>query len=126
MLKVVDERLKRKVGDYVDEEEQYGFRKGKGKKSATFVLRKIMKRSNEKQKRSIHVFHRFEKAFDTVKHDYLKTWSLKRTAEQKIFVRIGEDVSEWFNEEGGVTQGRVLSPELFSLCTQLVMEERTE
>ena len=37
VLEVIDERQKRKVAKYVDEE-QYDFRKGKGPRNAVFVL----------------------------------------------------------------------------------------
>ena len=135
ILKVIDERLKRKVVDYVDEE-QYGFRKGKGTRNATFVLRTIMERSIEKQKDLYLCFVDFEKAFDTVRHgllmDTLRKYGVDGADirmlaqlywQQRAVVRVGEETSEWVNIERGVRQGCVLSPDLFSLYTQLVMEE---
>lgn len=138
VLKVIDERLKAKVAEHVDEE-QYGFRKNKGTRNAIFVLRTVIERAIEKQKDLYLCFIDFEKAFDTVKHDYLIE-TLKRYGvdgrdlrlltqlywEQKAVVRVGDDVSEWFCIEKGVRQGCVLSPDLFSLYTQLVMEELRE
>ena len=138
ILKVIDERLKAKVRDYVDEE-QYGFRKNKGTRNAIFVLRTVIERSIEKQKDLYMCFVDFEKAFDTVKHDCLIE-TLKRYGvdgrdlrvlsqlywEQKAAVRVGEEASEWFRVERGVRQGCVLSPDLFSLYTQLVMDELVE
>ena len=49
ILKVIDERLKRKVMEYVDEDKE-GFRRRKGTRYATFVLRTIMEMVIEKQK----------------------------------------------------------------------------
>ena len=118
------------------DEEQYGFRKGKGTRNATFVLRTVIERAIEKQKDLYLCFVDFEKAFDTVKHGCLMETLRKFGVDgadirvlmqlywdQKAVVRVGDDVSEWVNIEKGVRQGCVLSPELFSLYTQLVMEE---
>ena len=138
VLKVLDERLKGKIAEHVDEE-QYGFRKGKGTRNAIFVLRMIMERLIEKQKDIYMCFVDFEKAFDTVKHNCLIE-TLKKYGvdgrdirvmaqlywQQKAVVRIGEDSSEWINIEKGVRQGCVLSPDLFSLYTQIVMDELAE
>ena len=41
VLKVLDERLKVKVSEHVDEE-QYGVRKEKGTRNAIFILRTII------------------------------------------------------------------------------------
>ena len=78
----------------------------------------------------------FEKAFDTVKHGCLMETLRKFGVDgadirvlmqlywdQKAVVRVGDDISEWVSIEKGVRQGCVLSPDLFSLYTQLVMEE---
>ena len=81
----------------------------------------------------------FKKAFDTVKHDCLIE-AFERSGvdgrhlkvltqlylEQKLAVRVGEEVSEWFCVERGVRQGCVSSPDLFSLYNQLVMDELVE
>ena len=43
--------------------------------------------------------------------------------EQKAVVKIGDDRSNWIKIDKGVRQGCVLSPDLFSLYSQLVMDE---
>ena len=121
LLKVLDGRLKRKVDEHVDEE-QYGFRKGKGTRNAIFVLRTIIERSIEKQLALYICFVDFEKAFDTVKHDCLievmKKYGIDQADirmmaelywKQRAVVRVGEEVSEWINIKRGVRQGCVLS-----------------
>ena len=121
------------------DEKQYGFRKGKGTRNAIFVLRTVIERAIEKQKDLFMCFIDFEKAFDTVKHDCLME-TLERYGvdkadirimarlywEQKAVVRVGDEVSEWINIERGVRQGCVLSPDLFSLYTQMAMDELDE
>ena len=41
--------------------------------------------------------------------------------QQQTAVRIGQDMSEWVNIARGVRHGCVLSPELFSLYTEMIM-----
>ena len=138
ILKVIGLRMKNKIEQYVDDE-QFGFRKGRGTRDAILVLRCIMERALEKQKDLYMCFVDFEKAFDTVKHGMLLE-TLRRYGvdgadirliaklywEQKAVIRIGDEKSGWVNIEKGVRQGCVLSPDLFSLYTQLVMDELAE
>ena len=77
-----------------------------------------------------------EKAFDTVKHgqmvETLKKYGVDEKDirliknlywNQRAVVKVGDDTSEWIEIQQGVRQGCVLSPDLFSLYTQLVMNE---
>ena len=86
VLKVIGLRVKGKVEQYVDEE-QYGFRKGRGTRNAILVLRSIMERALEKQKDLYMCFVDFEKAFDTVKHGQMVE-TLKRFGVDGADVRI--------------------------------------
>ena len=70
LLKVLELRLKNKIEQYVDEE-QFGFRPGKGTRDAKLMLSCIMERALEKQRDLYMCFVDFEKAFDTVKHELL-------------------------------------------------------
>ena len=132
VLKVIDERLKSKVEETTDES-QFGFKRRKGTRNAIFVLRMIMERAIEKQKDLYMCFVNLEKAFDRVKHELLID-TLRRIGadvrlltnlywEQKAVVKIGDDRSDLIKIERGVRQGCVLSPDLFSLYSQLVMDE---
>ena len=138
VLKVIDERLKRKVAEFVDEE-QYGFRKGKGTRNAIFVVRMIMERLIEKQQDIYMCFVDFEKAFDTVRHEELVNTLVRYGVdgadlrvlkelywEQRAVVRVGDERSESVSIRRGVRQGCVLSPDLFSLYTQIILEEMSE
>ena len=53
------------------DEEQYGFRKGKGTRNAIFVVRTVMERLIEKQQDIYMCFVDLEKTFDTVRHKEL-------------------------------------------------------
>ena len=137
VLKVIDERLKSKAEETTDEA-QLGFRRRKGTRNAIFVLRRrmIMERAIEKQKDLYMCFVDFEKAFDRMIHELLID-RLRRIGadeadvrlltnfywEQKAVIKIGDDRSNWIKIEKGVRQGCVLSPDLFSLYSQLVMDE---
>ena len=135
VLRVIDERLRRKVEETVDRA-QFGFRKGKGTRNAIFVLRTIIERSIEKQKDLFMCFVDFEKAFDTVRHEVLVERLRMLGVDpadlrvmtnlywgQRAVVKIGDDKSDWVKIERGVRQGCVLSPDLFSLYSQAVMDE---
>ena len=138
VLKVLDRRLKRKVEEIVDKT-QFGFKKGVGTRNATFMLRTVMERAIEKQKDLYMCFIDYEKAFDTVRHELmverLKRWGVDAADlrvlsnlywGQKAVVRIGEERSGWMDIQRGVRQGCVLSPDLFSLYSQAVVDELEE
>ena len=95
-----------------------------------------MERAIEKQKDLYMCFVDFEKAFDRLKHELLID-RLRRIGEdeadvrmltnlyweQEAVVKIGDDRSDWIKIEKRMRQGCVLSPDLFSLYSQLVMDE---
>ena len=134
LLRVVMSRLKGKMNERVLEE-QHGFRKGTGTNSAIFALRMIIERSVEMQKTVYLCFVDSEKAFDTVKHEELVN-ILKSTGmdgkdtrlignlywNQKAAVRIENKVTDRTEIKRGVRQGCVLSPDFFSLYSQVVMD----
>ena len=135
ILKIVNERMKRKVEETVDNV-QFGFRKGLGTRNATFMLRTVMERAIEKQKDLYMCFVDYEKAFDTVRHEQmmekLATLGVDRADlqllanlywEQRAVVRIEEDRSGWIDIRRGVRQGCVMSPDLFSLYSQTIITE---
>ena len=95
----------------------------------------IIERSIEMQKTVFLCFVDFEKAFDTVEHEELVK-ILESTGmdgkdtrlignlhwNQKAAVRIENEVTDWTEIKRGVRQGCVLSPDLFSLYSQVVMD----
>ena len=100
------------------------------------MIRTITERCIEKQKNLFMCFIDLEKAFDTVKHEKLIETLRKFMVDdkdlrlitnlywqQRAVVKVGDEASEWIDIQQGVRQGCVLSPDLFSLYTQLVMDE---
>ena len=138
VLRVLRARLKRKIEENLTQE-QYGFRSGKGTTNAIFSLNMIIERAVEKQKDLYLCFVDFEKAFDMVKHEEMSRMLedigvdgkdirliVNLYWDQKAAVRIENEKTEWVKIERGVRQGCVLSPDIFSLYSQKVINEIEE
>ncbi|KAJ4432752.1 hypothetical protein ANN_21390 [Periplaneta americana] len=110
------------------EEEQFGFRKGKGTRDAIGLLRTIGERYLEKNKEVYIVFMDLEKAFDRVDWNKLieilkkigLDWKERRLfsnlyMKQRVNVRIGEEMSVRSERGRGVRKGCPLSPILFNI-----------
>ena len=119
--------------------ESVGFRKNKGTRNAVCVIRTLAERSIEIQRNFYAVVIDYEKAFNRVKHHEImkdleqigvdqKDRRLLETLywEQIVAVSIDGDLSEWINIKHGVRRGCVLSPDLFSLCTELILGKGIE
>ena len=135
LLRVIRERIKRKIEESLTEE-QYGFRRGKGTNNAIFALRVMLERSVEMQKDIYLCFVDFEKAFDTVRHedmiDILRGIGLddkdvriieKLYWDQEAAVKIGQERTAWVKIKRGVRQGCILSPDIFSVYSQIILQE---
>ena len=138
ILRVIRKRMNGKIEERLDEK-QYGFRKGKGTRNAIFILRMIIERSLEMQKDVYLCYIDFAKAFDRVKHEDMmemlgeigidgkdKRMIMNLYWNQKATVQIGEEQTEWVEIKRGVRQGCVLSPDLFNLYSQKMIEELDE
>ena len=107
---------------------QAGFRQGRGCTDQVFTLRSIINKHLDKDKKVYCAFMDLEKAYDRVVREELwKVLSVYGLDEQliqgvkslycesKACVRVGEELTDWFDISMGVRQGCVMSPSLFNL-----------
>src|SRR5437867_1832385 len=141
--------IERQLGD-----SQMGFRKGKGTRDAIFQLRMISERVTQmnrekefqgkkkkkvKKKKIYLCFVDYQKAFDRVRHDKLAEVMVKAGIpdlerrliinlywRQHAAVRWDGEVSREVGVERGVRQGCVISPMLFNLYSEFMIQEAME
>ena len=107
---------------------QAGFRKGRGTRDQIANIHWIMEKLREYQKNIFFCLIDYTKAFDYMDHN--KLWkileemgipvhltSLLRNlyAGQEATVRTGHGITDWFQIEKRVCQGRILPPYLFNM-----------
>ena len=118
---------------------QCGFMEGKGTANAIYILRQIIERTLEVNKDPYVCFIDYTKAFDRVRHEAIITILQQLNIdgkdrriikniywEQKAAVRVEEETSNFQNIKRGVRQGCVLSPDLFSLYSEMIMRQIEE
>ena len=113
---------------------QAGFRKGRGTRNQIANIHWIIKTAREFQKNIYFCFTDYAKAFDCMDHN--KLWkTLKEVgitdhltcllrnlyASQEATVRSGHGTTDWFQIKKGVHQSYILSPCLFNLYTEYIM-----
>src|SRR5437899_2077284 len=141
--------IERQLGD-----SQMGFRKGKGTRDAIFQLRMISERITQmnrekeikgkmkmkmKRKKIYLCFVDYQKAFDRVRHDKLAEVMVKAGVpdlerrliinlywRQHAAVRWDGEVSREVGVERGLRQGCVISPMLFNLYSEFMIQEAME
>ena len=117
-------------------EEQGGFRRGRGCVDQVFAMRQVCEKYLDKGKDVYWAFMDLEKAYDRVDREAL--WKvmgmygvegrLLRAVKSlyvnsRACVRVGNEMSEWFDVGVGVRQGCVMSPWLFNLYMDGVVRE---
>ena len=138
MLKIILNRLK-PVAENIIAEEQAGFRAGRSTNEQIFNLRIICEKHLQHQQDLYHVFIDFKKAFDRVWHAAL--WATMRkyninTNLVRIIEKLYEQATsavllngtkgDWFRTTVGVRQGCLLSPTLFNIFLERIMEDALE
>ena len=140
ILRIILARVRNKINPEI-RWEQFGFQKNKGTRNAIFVMRTLAEteRSIEVQKDIFAIFIDYEKAFDKVKHEEImkdlrtlqvddKDLRLLRNLYWKQIAAIsidGEVSEQWTAIKRGARQGCVLSPDLFSLYSEIIMRKVT-
>ena len=114
---------------------QAGFRKGRGTTVQIDNIRWIIEKAREFQKNIYFCFIDYTKAFDCVHHNKLwkilkelgipdhLTWLLRNLyAGQEATVRTRHGTTDWFQSGKGICQGGILSPCLFNLYAEYIMQ----
>ena len=132
---ILAERV-RKITESLMDDEQGGFRKGRGCVDQIFALKQVCEKVREKGGKVYLGFMDLEKAYDRVNREAL--WQVLRMYGvsgkllngiksmydgSKACVRVNGSLSEWFDIDSGVRQGCVMSPWLFNVFMDGVMKE---
>ena len=138
MLKILLNRLKPQA-EWIIAEEQAGFRAGRSTTEQIFNLRIICERYLQHQQDLYHVFVDFKKTFDRVWHAAL--WAtinlyningniikliknLYNKATSAVY--LNNSIGDWFKTTVGVRQGCLLSPTLFNIFLERIVEDALE
>ena len=134
MLKILQAMLEQYVNHELPDV-QAGFRKGRGTRDQIANIHWIIGKAREFQKNIYFCFIDYAKAFDCVDHN--KPWKILKEmgipdhltcllrnlyAGQKATVRTGHGRMDWLQIGKGVYQGCILSPYLFNLYAEYIMQ----
>uniref|UniRef100_A0A8D8RMY9 Craniofacial development protein 2 n=1 Tax=Cacopsylla melanoneura TaxID=428564 RepID=A0A8D8RMY9_9HEMI len=134
LLNIIKNRLRDKVEERLDDD-QFGFRRGKGTREAILALRQILEKRIEKDKKTFLAFVDLEKAFDTV--DWKLLFKTLHEAEihwkdRRFILNLYKSQTTIIDVNGtrkearirrGVRQGCPLSPYLFNLFIETALNE---
>ena len=133
MFKILQARLQQYVNcEYADVQE--GFRKGRGTRDQIASIYWIIEKARAFQKHIYVCFIDWAKTFDCVNHK--KLWEILKEmgipdhltclrnlyAGQEATVRNGHGTTDWFQIGKGLSQGCILSPCLFNLYAEYIMQ----
>ena len=114
---------------------QVGFRKGRGTRDQIANIRWIVEKAREFQRNIYFCFIEYAKVFDCVDHN--KLWKILQEmgipdhltcllrnlyAGQEATVRTGHGITDWFQIGNGVCEGYILSPCLFNLYAEYIIQ----
>ena len=134
MLKTIQARLQQYMNSELPDV-QTGFRKARVTRDQIAIIRWIIEKAGEYQKNIYFCFIDYPKAFDSVDHnklwkilqekgmpDYLTHLLRNLYAGQEATVRTGHGTTDWFQIGKGVRQGYILSPYLFNLYADYIVQ----
>ena len=133
--KILNDRM-RSITEGRIMEEQVGFRPGRGCMENVFVIRQLAEKMLERGKRLYAAFLDLDKAYDRVWRtglwEALKQYGVEGRllkAVQGLYkdseatVKVGEEMTDWFEVQRGVRQGCPMSPWLFNIYLDRVLKE---
>ena len=122
--------------EQVTSDRQYGFRPNRGTTDAIFVVRQLMQKSKERNLNLHYHFIDFKSAFDTIWRQALWRMMARIGVNKTVIeviknmyeksqctVNVDGKMTDWFEVTVGVRQGCLLSPTLFNLFLEFVMDE---
>ena len=134
MLKILLARLQQYMNRELPDV-QAGFRRGRGTRDQIAKIHWIIKKAGEYQKNIYFCFIDYTKVFDCVDHnklwkilqemgipDYLTCLLTNLCAGQEATVRTRHGTTDWFQIGRGICQGCILSPCLFNLYAEYIMQ----
>ena len=134
MLKILQVGLQQYVNCELPDV-QVGFRKDRGTRDQIASIRWIIIKAREFQKNIYFCFINYAKAFDCMDHN--KLWKILQEmgipghltcllrnlyTGQEAIVRTGHGTKDWFQIGKGGRQGGILSPCLFNLYAEYIMQ----
>jgi hypothetical protein len=136
--RIILKRMRNKINPEIADE-QCGFVADKSTSNAIFILRTLVERSIEVQVDLYLCFIDYTKAFDKVKHNKMleimnrinidgKDLRIIKNLywEQTAAVRIDNEIGPFQQIKRGVRQGCIISPDLFSLYSEIIMRHITD
>lgn len=134
-LKIIHLRIYRKLELDISET-QFGFRNALGTREALFAFNVLIQRCMDVNQPIYVCFLDYNKAFDRVRHDRLIQLLRKKNLDTKDIriishlyynqtatIKEGNELSEDIEIRRGVRQGCVLSPALFNLYSEEIIQE---
>ena len=134
MLKSLQARLQQYVNHEIPDV-HVGFRKGRGVRDQIANIRQIIEKATEFQRNIYFCSIDYAKPFDCVDHN--KLWKILKEmgipdhltcllrnlyADQEATIRTGHGTTDWFQIGKEVCQGCILSPCLFNLYAEYIMQ----
>ena len=136
-MKIVERVLEKRIRELVKVDDmQFGFMPGKGTTDALFILRRMQEEFCGSEKKRYMCFVDLEKAFNRVPIKVME-WALNKKSLPEVLmkavmslyegsrmkVRVGSGLSREFGERIGVHQGSVISPLIFAIVVDAVIEQ---
>ena len=134
MLKILQARLQQYINCELPDV-QSGFRKGRGTRDQIANIHWIIKKAREFQKNIYFCFIDYTKAFDCMDHnklwkilqemgipDHLTCFLRNLYAGQEATIRTVHGKTDWFQIGRVVCQGCILSPCLFNLDAEYILQ----